>query len=124
MCRSDLKIFIVDDNYSAAELLYEFLKGYGFENTEYFTNPIEAYSTICNKNMHYKNIVVLSDQNMPKIKGEDLLYHLQSVITVNAAIITSDPKCVTSNKYRIFDKGTINFFREIIKYLEDLSREI
>ncbi len=120
MHNSNLRIFIVDDAYDITQILYECLKSFGYENVECFTNPITAYSTICNKNINFKNAVILSDQNMPRVKGEVLLDNLQSVTAINAAIITSEPGCVTSNKYPIFEKGASDFFPGICKYLESL----
>ncbi len=123
MFKSDLQIFIIDDNRKIGQIICDCLIENGYIHIEYFSNPIYTYSKICNKNINFKYAVVLVDQNIPKIKGEDLLYHFQSVIPINCAIITSEKNSVSSNKYSIFEKGTSEFFFEMFDYLEELIQK-
>ncbi len=94
----------------------------GFVNIECFINPIKAYSEICNRSFNFKYSVVFAEQDLPNIKGEDLLYHFQSVIQINGAVITAEKNSVNSNKYPVFEKSSPEFFFEIVDLLKRMSK--
>jgi two-component system chemotaxis response regulator CheY len=75
----DTRILVIDDMPSIRDLVKNQLKGMGFKNIQEASDGEEALRMLIQLNTPNNNIqLVISDWNMPNMKGIDLLKHVRA----------------------------------------------
>jgi two-component system chemotaxis response regulator CheY len=79
MFPSDTRILVIDDMPSIRDLVKNQLKALGFKNIQEASDGEEALRMLIQLNTPNNNIqLVISDWNMPNMKGIDLLKHVRA----------------------------------------------
>lgn len=79
MFPSDTRILVIDDMPSIRDLVKNQLKALGFKNIQEASDGEEALRMLIQLNTPNTNIqLVISDWNMPNMKGIDLLKHVRA----------------------------------------------
>ena len=79
MFSPDTRILVIDDMQSIRDLVKSTLKGMGFKNITEASDGQEGLKILVENNSVGNNIeLVISDWNMPKMKGFDLLKHVRA----------------------------------------------
>ncbi|MFS4457541.1 response regulator [Bdellovibrio sp. HCB2-146] len=81
MFPSDTRILVIDDMPSIRELVKNTLKALGFKNIQEAGDGEEGLKVLLSANTSgYPIQLVISDWNMPKMKGLDLLKQIRSTV--------------------------------------------
>jgi CheY-like chemotaxis protein len=111
------KIVIIDDIPLSAELFQNICLEAGFLDVRCFNDPILAIQEIKNQG---KPDLIITDNNMPGMKGTEVLKKLEDHFgEINAVIITSEPVKVEfiGKKYPILEKE-VGAFKKLLDFLE------
>jgi CheY-like chemotaxis protein len=111
------KIVIIDDLPLNAELFQSICLEAGFINVVCFFDPMLAIQELKKQG---KPDLIITDNNMPGMKGTEVLKKLEEYFgEINAVIITSDPGKVEfiGKKYPVFEKE-IGAFKKLLEFLE------
>ena len=98
------KIVVIDDLPPNAELFQDICLDAGFADVRCFFDPVKALREIKDQG---KPDLIITDNNMPEMKGTEVLKELERHFgEINAIIITSDPDKVefSGRKYPIVEK--------------------
>jgi CheY-like chemotaxis protein len=123
-----LRIVIIDDMEFNTELFQDVCFQAGFTNVCCFTDPVLAIKEIKNQ---AKPDLIITDNNIPDMKGTDVLYELEKYFgAINAVIITAEPWKVEfiDKEYPILEKG-LKFSKRLLEFIKrnlkaDWSRSI
>ncbi len=111
------KIVIIDDLPANAELFQSICLDAGFINVCCFIDPVLALREIMNQG---KPDLIITDNNMPGMKGTEVLKKLEEHFgEINAVIITAEPGEVEfiGKKYPVLKKE-IGASKRLVEFLE------